>query len=78
MSRFTAICVRALLAPATFWQGRASGRPDNAARSGNEGQHERPNEAERLERIAMYARAGYFHLGCTLDTLNMTGEIPPE
>ncbi|WP_069263954.1 hypothetical protein [Paraburkholderia nodosa] len=78
MSRFTAICVRVLLAPAAFWQVRASGQPDDAAPSGSEGQRERPNEAERLERIAMYARAGYFHMGCTLDTLNMTGEIPPE
>lgn len=74
MSRFTAICVRALLAPAAFWQGRGSARPENTAPPPNEG----PNEAERLERIAIYARAGYFHMGATLDTVNMTGEIPPH
>ncbi|APR39534.1 hypothetical protein BTO02_30275 [Paraburkholderia sp. SOS3] len=33
---------------------------------------------ERLERIAMYARAGYFNMGYTLDMMQAPGEILPD
>ncbi|MPW22130.1 hypothetical protein GCT13_36165 [Paraburkholderia sp. CNPSo 3157] len=36
------------------------------------------DDAERLERIAAYARAGYFNMGYTLDMFYMIGEIEPE
>lgn len=35
-------------------------------------------EAERLERIATYARAGYFNLGCSCELLHAIGGIAPE
>ncbi|MFM0529708.1 hypothetical protein PQR11_32540 [Paraburkholderia strydomiana] len=38
----------------------------------------RPFAAERLERIAVYARAGYFNMGYTLDMFHVIGEIAPE
>jgi hypothetical protein len=37
-----------------------------------------PEECERLERIAMYARAGYFNMGYTLDMMQAPGEILPD
>ncbi|MEM5383098.1 hypothetical protein VSR68_05755 [Paraburkholderia phymatum] len=40
--------------------------------------HSPPDDAERLERIAAYARAGYFNMGYTLDMFYMIGEIEPE
>ncbi|MEM5438677.1 hypothetical protein [Paraburkholderia diazotrophica] len=36
------------------------------------------DDAERLERIAAYARAGYFNMGYTLDVFYMIGGIEPE
>ncbi|SEK07224.1 hypothetical protein [Paraburkholderia diazotrophica] len=36
------------------------------------------DDAERLERIAAYARAGYFNMGYTLDMFYVIGEIEPE
>ncbi|MGF6446197.1 hypothetical protein [Paraburkholderia youngii] len=36
------------------------------------------NDPERLERIANYARAGYFNLGYTLDMFHALGEFAPE
>lgn len=51
MSRSIQICVQALFAPARFWQSRAAAAVDG------------PMPAERLERVAMYVRAGYFHMG---------------
>jgi hypothetical protein len=47
----------------------------------DKGAHDRlspRDDAERLERIAAYARAGYFNMGYTLDMFYMTGEIEPE
>ncbi|GAB7524955.1 hypothetical protein [Paraburkholderia sp. 2C] len=37
-----------------------------------------PQACERLERIAMYARAGYFNMGYTLDMMQAPGEILPD
>ena len=37
-----------------------------------------PEACERLERIAMYARAGYFNMGYTLDMMQAPGEILPD
>lgn len=34
-------------------------------------------EAERLERISVYARAGYFHMSYTLEMYTL-GELPHE
>ncbi|MBB5404724.1 hypothetical protein OKW50_006786 [Paraburkholderia youngii] len=36
------------------------------------------DDPERLERIATYARAGYFNMGYTLESFHVIGEIPPD
>ncbi|HEY3596792.1 MAG TPA: hypothetical protein VGL08_04650 [Paraburkholderia sp.] len=35
-------------------------------------------DADRLERIAVYARAGYFNLSYTYEMFHLMGEMPPE
>jgi hypothetical protein len=35
-----------------------------------------PSHAERLEHIALYARAGYFNMGYTVDAFQTPGETP--
>lgn len=41
--------------------------------------HDRPHDdPERLERIATYARAGYFNMGYTLESFCVIAEIPPD
>lgn len=74
MSRLTTTCLKVLLTPIAFWQARGGGEVEHSAPSALES----PVPAERLERIAMYARAGYFHMSYTVDMMTMTGEIPPE
>jgi hypothetical protein len=82
MSRFSTICLRAVLAPVHFWHGRSGARCDAAPRPAYPSPDQRtadgPAPEERLERIALYARAGYFRMGGPLDMMNMTGEIPLE
>ncbi|MEX3814538.1 hypothetical protein AB3X96_30420 [Paraburkholderia sp. BR13439] len=41
----------------------------------HDGSHDDP---ERLERIATYARAGYFNMGYTLESFHVIGEISPD
>ncbi|WP_087046480.1 hypothetical protein [Caballeronia ptereochthonis] len=36
------------------------------------------NRTERLERIALYARAGYFNMGYTVDVFQSPADLPPE
>jgi hypothetical protein len=50
---------------------RADG-PDEPTR-----EHSHRTEAERLERVAVYARAGYFNLGYTYEMFHLAGELPP-
>lgn len=40
-------------------------------------EHSHRTEAERLERVAAYARAGYFNLGYTYEMFHLAGELPP-
>ncbi|CAD6534396.1 hypothetical protein LMG27952_02946 [Paraburkholderia hiiakae] len=35
-------------------------------------------ETEQLERIATYARAGYFNMGYTPDMFPLVGDLPPH
>ncbi|CAG4904129.1 hypothetical protein [Paraburkholderia saeva] len=61
--------------------GQALFRPFQAARNRQKGaQAERTplENAERLERIAVYARAGYFNMGYTFDMFHVIGEISPD
>ncbi len=69
-----------------MWNLASLFRP--SLRSGEVAQHrEADDEArsrqpwqdpDRLERIALYARAGYFNLGYTYETFHLIGEVPPE
>ena len=54
-------------------------RTDLRTAGSNESSHEHSNrtEAERLERVAAYARAGYFNLGYTYEMFHLAGELPP-
>ncbi|MGF6478257.1 hypothetical protein [Paraburkholderia sp. JPY419] len=36
------------------------------------------DDPERLERIATYARAGYFNMGYTLESFSVIAEIAPD
>jgi hypothetical protein len=54
-------------------QAQVDPSPDVSPRPGR-GQR---TEAERLESIAMYARAGYFNLGYTHEMFHLAGELPP-
>jgi hypothetical protein len=51
----------------------ADRRRDEAPAAG----HSDRTEAERLERIAAYARVGYFNLSYTYDMFHLAGELPP-
>ncbi|APA89803.1 hypothetical protein BJG93_30555 (plasmid) [Paraburkholderia sprentiae WSM5005] len=45
------------------------------ARNAHAGSRDDP---ERLERIATYARAGYFNMGYTLESFHVIAEITPD
>ena len=36
------------------------------------------DEPEQLERIAAYARAGYFNMGYTFEMFPLVGDLPPH
>jgi hypothetical protein len=36
------------------------------------------HEPEQLERIAAYARAGYFNMGYTFEMFPLVGDLPPH
>jgi hypothetical protein len=55
---------------------RMSVRADELDRSSAH-EHSHRTEAERLERVAAYARAGYFNLGYTYEMFHLSGELPP-
>jgi uncharacterized protein YjhX (UPF0386 family) len=51
------------------------------ARAGHNGaqpEHTLRDDAQRLERIAVFARAGYFHAGSTFEMFHSIGEISPD
>lgn len=48
------------------------------ASESNEGANDAPSRTERLERIALYARAGYFNMGYTVDMFQSPADLPPE
>lgn len=35
-------------------------------------------EPERMERISVYARAGYFNMGYTFEMFPLVGDLPPH
>jgi len=40
--------------------------------------HQATREPEQLERIATYARAGYFNMAYTPDMFPLVGDLPPH
>jgi hypothetical protein len=66
---------RAVLRPfEAAWQRVHRGRR-HAAVHAHDWPHDDP---ERLERIATYARAGYFNMGYTLESFHVIAEIAPD
>ncbi|WP_321960721.1 hypothetical protein [Paraburkholderia sp. J7] len=63
--------------PAWFARrGRANSPP---APQGDEPEpRDASRETEHLERIATYARAGYFNMGYTPDMFPLVGDLPPH
>lgn len=68
----------AVVRPFAAFRQRAQGGWERAPAADADA-HEAPRcDPERLERIAIYARAGYFNMGYTLDMFHVIGEIAPE
>ncbi|WP_321915512.1 MULTISPECIES: hypothetical protein [unclassified Paraburkholderia] len=63
--------------PAWFARrGRANSPP--APNGGEPEPRDASRETEHLERIATYARAGYFNMGYTPDMFPLVGDLPPH
>ncbi|SDD29248.1 hypothetical protein [Paraburkholderia lycopersici] len=60
-------------------RGRAGAPPTPPASPASPaGEPDAAREPERLERIACYARAGYFNMGYTPDMYPFVGDLPPH
>ncbi|MHB9836119.1 hypothetical protein Q8F57_014900 [Paraburkholderia terrae] len=59
---------------------RLQARSAHAAeeRTDRQAEHSPRDAGERLERIAVYARAGYFNMGYTFEMFHVIGEIAPD
>ncbi|CAB3761350.1 hypothetical protein [Paraburkholderia humisilvae] len=68
----------AMLRPSEHTTGRANVPPDPPDDEATARDRWSRTSAERLEHIAMYARAGYFNLGYTYDMFHLAAELPPE
>ncbi|HXZ07451.1 MAG TPA: hypothetical protein VEI25_05290 [Paraburkholderia sp.] len=72
----------AVVRPFSAFRQRADAGPERSPAHEQEPEHDpdaaRRDDPERLERIAIYARAGYFNMGYTADMFHMIGEIGPE
>ena len=62
-----------VLHPFEFVRQRAQARPAPSVP-----EHTCKEDPERLERIARYARAGYFNITVTSDSCQIIGEIAPD
>ncbi|WP_147426766.1 hypothetical protein [Trinickia fusca] len=64
----------------TIWQRSAKKSPEVVHQAATNADEAAPrqfeNEAERLERIAAYARCGYFNMGYTVEMFQLMGELP--
>ncbi|WP_322013405.1 hypothetical protein [Paraburkholderia sp. J12] len=70
MSSFTALS----------WQGLVRSFEAKRRRTYDQASEQRgvQNEPEQLERIAAYARAGYFNMGYTFEMFPLVGDLPPH
>jgi hypothetical protein len=57
---------------------RATDRSENIVRSTQHARYPAHQSPERLERIALYARSGYFHMDYTAAMFVVPFDIPPE
>jgi hypothetical protein len=58
-------------------ESRSSSLRTDGSNDSSTHEHSHGTEAERLERVAAYARAGYFNLGYTYEMFHLAGELPP-
>lgn len=70
MSRLMALSIQMVARP---FQAVARRRRDRASV-----QHAIHDDPEQLERIATYARAGYFNMGYTFEMFPLVGDLPPS
>lgn len=79
MSHFLAHYWQALSAPAGRVRERFTKHAGAGAAAVND---EHPEDgitrAEQLEHIAVYARAGYFNMGYTVDAFHLPADSPPH
>jgi len=68
----------AVVRPFSAFRQRADAGPGRSTTQVQDPCVEPRNDPDRLERIAIYARAGYFNMGYTVDMFHMIGEIGPE
>ncbi|MBB5426833.1 uncharacterized protein YjhX (UPF0386 family) [Paraburkholderia sp. JPY158] len=61
---------------ASFYRRAVSGSFEAVRQRGDRDQPR--DDPERLERIATYARAGYFNMGYTLEAFSVIAEIAPD
>ena len=71
MSRLTAFSSQLFARPLDAWRRHGHGGQGLAQPPGQE-------EPERMERIATYARAGYFNMGYTFEMFPLVGDLPPH
>lgn len=70
MSRLTAFSLQKAARPfEAIWRRRHERAPAQPPGAG---------EPEQLERIAAYARAGYFNMGYTFEMFPLVGDLPPS
>lgn len=73
MANLALFSLAVLHRPLEIVRNRARARLE---RSGDASPGPIPADAERAERIATYARAGYFHMGYTFDAFRPIDETP--
>lgn len=76
MAKITAFSLQKLVRLFSGARGRSQG--DAAAPTATPAHPPIASEPERLERIAVYARAGYFNMGYTFEMFPLVGDLPPH
>ncbi|MEX3980977.1 hypothetical protein AB4Y45_18595 [Paraburkholderia sp. EG287A] len=67
-----------LAVPAWFTRRGRANRPPPTPQADEPELRDASRETEQLERIATYARAGYFNMGYTPDMFPLVGDLPPH
>ncbi|MFT4067290.1 hypothetical protein [Paraburkholderia sp.] len=72
------ICRRTVFRPFEAVRQRLHHDTERIAARSRDAYAARHDDPERLERIAIYARAGYFNMGYTLESFHVIGDIAPD